>query len=220
MDHEPEVTPEQMDETRASLTEKLETLENRVLHTVEGTAVAVHDTVVDVKEAVHETVGEVKEMFDLPLQVRRRPWLFVGGSIALGYLGGRLLLRNDSNLRPVNRKRPAASSGQRQTNGRHNGVIKESRFQNAPSTNAPPEEVAQSPTNPGVLSGVTSRFEPENSKLEELAIGTALSAVRDLITESLPEQLKAEVAGVMDSVTVKLGGEPVPGPVFQMKNEE
>jgi len=217
MDHELEVTREQMDETRASLTEKLETLENHVVHTVQDTADAVHDTVADVKEAVHGTVSEVKEIFDIPLQVRRRPWLMVGGAIALGYVGGYLLLRRGSDRPAVNERQPAASANGAKTNGQHNGTVKANRLREKTAEKSPIKD--ESPSKPGVLSGVTSRFGAEISKLEELAIGTAMSAFRDIITDSLPEQLKVEVGGVMDSVTVKLGGEPVAGPVFQMKNE-
>jgi ElaB/YqjD/DUF883 family membrane-anchored ribosome-binding protein len=221
MDHELEVTREQMDETRASLTEKLETLENHVVHTVQDTADAVHETVADVKDAVHETVSEVKEMFDIPLQVQRRPWLMVGGAIALGYLGGYLLLRRGSDRPGVNdHRQPAAPANGAKTNGRHNGAVKANRLRENTSEKTPIKEGAQGSAKPGLLSGVGSRFGTEISKLEELAIGTAMSAFRDIITDSLPEQLKAEVGGVMDSVTVKLGGEPVAGPVFQMKNEE
>ena len=53
MDHEPEeVIKQQMLETRASLTDKLETLEQQVAGTVHSAKAAVTDTVDSVKEAV------------------------------------------------------------------------------------------------------------------------------------------------------------------------
>src|SRR5579859_6838521 len=89
----PQVTRGQMNDTRAALSAKLETLERRIVDTVHGTADAVVQTVDNVKDAVHDTVGSVKDTFDLPLQVDRHPWAIVAGSVALGFLGGYLLYR-------------------------------------------------------------------------------------------------------------------------------
>src|SRR5579859_1541072 len=93
MDNEPEITRADLDETRASLSEKLETLEQQVVHSVHGATNAVNETVESVKDAVHDTVAKVRETLDIPLQVKQRPWGMVGGSIALGFLGGYLLRR-------------------------------------------------------------------------------------------------------------------------------
>lgn len=216
MDDEPEVTREQMDETRASLSEKLETLEHHVLDSVQGTTDAVQETVATVKDAVHDTVAGVKDLFDLPLQVRRHPWLIVGGSIALGYLGGYLLLRRRGPDHPaVQGPQPSTPPVGSYTTRQHNGVVKDHRFVEEPSEKAPNKEAAQGPSENGLLSGVSSRFGPEISKLEGWVIGTVLSTVRDIITQSVPAQMKAELGGVLDSFTVKLGGEPVQGPVFK-----
>lgn len=94
MDNTPEVTRSQMEGTRAALSEKLETLEQRMVATVHGAADAVAQTVDNVKDAVHETVDNVKGTFDLRRQVERHPWAMVGGSIALGFVGGMLLHRH------------------------------------------------------------------------------------------------------------------------------
>jgi len=53
-----------MEETRASMTEKLELLEERVRETFEETKSAVEDIVENVKDTVDETVGAVKETVD------------------------------------------------------------------------------------------------------------------------------------------------------------
>src|ERR1700681_3970542 len=86
MDNETEVIKHQMEETRTSLTDKLETLENQVVETVQETTTAVADTVENVKEAVQETVN-------LRHQVERHPWPMLGLSVATGYLAGRLFNR-------------------------------------------------------------------------------------------------------------------------------
>src|SRR5438552_13806212 len=100
MAHEPEeVIKHQMLETRASLAEKLETLEQQVVGTVHNATSAVTDTVASVKGAVQDTVEAVKDTFDLPRQVREHPWIMLGGSIALGYTGGCLLKQLESSGR-------------------------------------------------------------------------------------------------------------------------
>src|SRR4029077_12473702 len=117
----------------------------------------------------------------------------------------------------VNGSQQSASPDEHRKTGQHpNGVGKEHHFVGEASETTPNvKEVAKGPSEPGRPSGVSSRFGPEISKLEGLVIGTVLSAVRDMITQSVPEQMKAEVGGVMDSFTVKLGGEPIRGQVFK-----
>ncbi len=203
MDDEPEVTRAQMDETRASLSEKLESLEHHVVDSVQGTTDAVQETVANVKDAVHDTVAGVKDLFDPRLQVQRHPWLLVGGSIAVGYLGGYLLLRRRGpDRRTVQESPPSAPPVGSWTSRQPNGVVKDRRF-----VNEAPE--------PGRPSAVSSQFGPEIAKLEGLVIGTLLSVVRDMIADSVPEPMKAQFGDVMDSFTAKLGGEPVQGPVFK-----
>jgi ElaB/YqjD/DUF883 family membrane-anchored ribosome-binding protein len=102
MENETDVIRQQMLETRTALSEKLEALQEQVLTTVEDTTKtvtdtvqtvqdAVTDTVSTVSETVQDTVDTVKETFDVTEQVQKHPWLMVGGAVALGYLGGRLL---------------------------------------------------------------------------------------------------------------------------------
>src|SRR5207244_465158 len=81
---------------------KLETLEHRVVDTVQEATCAVsqsvdcvkeavEDTVHTVQHSVHETVASLKEAFDLRHQIAKRPWTLMAGAAALGYLGGYLL---------------------------------------------------------------------------------------------------------------------------------
>jgi len=208
MDDEPEVTRAQMDETRASLSEKLETLEHHVVDSVQGTTDAVQETVANVKDAVHDTVAGVKDLFDLPLQMQRHPWLIMGGSIAVGYFGGYLLLRRRGpDRRTVQESPPSAPPVDSWTSRQPNGVVKEPRYV---------EEASE----PGRPSAVSSRFVPEIAKLEGLVIGTLLSVVRDMMADSVPEPMKAQFGDVMDSFTAKLGGEPVQGPVAERMKVE
>ena len=113
MDAESTMIQQQMEETRNSLSEKLETLEQQVaenvqeasravtdsVDTIKETVGAVQETVAAVKETVEETVANVKgsvadtvtsvkDTFDLSLQVREHPWMMVGASVFVGYWVG------------------------------------------------------------------------------------------------------------------------------------
>lgn len=215
MDIEPEVARQQMDDTRASLTDKLGTLEQHVVDTVQGATDAVADTVENVKDAVHETVENVKDTLNISLQVRRHPWGMMVGSVALGYLGGYLLYRAGSA-----RAKPSDLTSQPPAPDRvttpPNGVSTRHRSAGT-SGDKPAPEAARGPSEPGWLSGAKAQFGPEITKLKELVVGTVLSAVRDMITQAVSEPMKAELANVMDSITVKLGGEPTQVP--ESKND-
>src|SRR5438105_2552597 len=90
---EPEVIRHQMEAQRAALGHKLETLENKIIETVDGAREAVAETVQTVKDTVNSSVETVKETFDLRLQVERHPWAMFAGSIAAGFAAGWLLNR-------------------------------------------------------------------------------------------------------------------------------
>ena len=115
-------TRHDIEETRASMSEKLELLEERVRDTLVETKTAVGDIVENVKDtvdgtldAVKETVGGakstvenivenvkgtmddtvtmVKQSFDLRYQVEQHPWLMVGGSVVAGSVLASLMHR-------------------------------------------------------------------------------------------------------------------------------
>ena len=215
MDNEPEVTRADMDETRASLSEKLESLEQQVVDSVHGATNAVNETVESVKDAVHDTVTTVRDTFDLPLQVKRHPWGMVGGSIALGYLGGYLLRRRGSDRPSATLwNQPLLPDGPRITQHR-TGVINGYRPVEESPRQKPVQELSPNSSEPSWLREVNHQFGAEITKLKGMAIGSVLGVVRDLITHSAPEQMKAKMADVMDSITVKVGGEPIRGPVLK-----
>jgi ElaB/YqjD/DUF883 family membrane-anchored ribosome-binding protein len=204
MDNEAEVTLEQMEETRGALSEKMEALGHQVA-----------DTMRDATTAVHDTVENVKDTFDLRLQVKRHPWGLAGGAIALGCLGGYLLHRRRSERSRANGRSEPASRGSPGLTRPGNGGAKVHRLAEETPAKEPGQEGAPCASEPGWLTGVNHRFGAEITKVKGLAIGTVLSFVRDLIMPSVPEHLKPGLAGVMDSVTVKLGGEPVRGPLLK-----
>jgi gas vesicle protein len=214
MDREAEVIKQQMEQTRAALSEKLETLEQQVVgtvagattkvaHTVDTVTEAVQETVATVKESVEETMASVKESLDLRRQVEQHPWLMMGGAVCTGYVGERLLERIDGRRTTLPPPQPRHFlGGPRRTPEVPTAVP-------APEP-APPEPRAE----PSWLTLLTNSFGPEIAKLKSVAIGAALGLVRDRIAEATPPHLQSQVTELLDSVTLKLGGEPAPRSSF------
>jgi len=119
-DDDPEVIRRQMEVQRASLAEKVEALEQKMVQTVQSTLETVQtakdavtetvETVKDtvqssvesvkdtftssvesVKDSVHSSVESVKDTLNVEHQVEQHPWAMFGGSVVLGFLGGLLI---------------------------------------------------------------------------------------------------------------------------------
>jgi ElaB/YqjD/DUF883 family membrane-anchored ribosome-binding protein len=193
MDNEAEVIRHQMEETRTSLTEKLEALEDKVVRTVEGTTETVAETVNTVKEAVQgtveavsstvdKTVETVKETFDVRRQIENHPWLIFGGSVAVGFLGGKLL-------------------GSSRRSSRSSAV---------PSWARSTQEPAPS-SSPGWLHSVGAELKPALNKLKGLAIGGIAGMLSQSLIPAVPEPMRAQVGEVLENITTALGGTPIQG---------
>lgn|SRR5262249_29986949 len=217
MDNEPEVIRQQMEETRASLTEKVETLEDQITGTVHDATSAVTDTVASVKDAVQETVAtvkdtvhdtfeNVKETFDLRRQVDQHPWMMMGLCAGVGYVSGRLVDR-------ASRRGYSSERRQRWLSAEGNGWRASPRVE--PLMTA---EERPSPS-PAPRHSWLSMLAPELSKLKGMAIGYAIGAARDLLSDSLPADMRPQIKETMDSITQKLGGQPVHGPVLSRPHE-
>jgi len=201
-----DVIRQQIDETRSSLTAKLEAFEDQVVGTVQGARESmeetiesvkdsVQETICTVKQSVQETVSSVKETFDIPLQVRRHPWPMVGGSLIAGLVAGLMLGNSRRRQRmPMDR---LSSHGQ--------PMLEPAR----PPVQASNGHAAE-PHEPGVM----DQFREEIDAVKGLAIGLAMGLVRDVIKENVP-QLSDQLGEVVDNITTKLGGQPVRGPVLQ-----
>ena len=210
MDNE-DVIRNQMEDTRASLTDKLETLEQQVVDTVHGATSnvastveavkeSVQDTVTSVKDTVQETVTAVKEsmrqsvdavkgFFDVPHHVDAHPWAMVGGSVVVGFvvgsfLGGRADRRHGSIGKNMRQSAFSHDNG----NGRH--------------------EVAASSSQPS--GGLWNAFGPELSKLKGLAVARLMGAVRDMIEKAAPPDLGSSLNEIISSITEKLTGDASP----------
>jgi len=186
VDNELEVIHHQMEATRASLADKLDTLENHVLGTVHQATDAVSHTVEDVKsvvdtvtDSIQETVQSVKETFNLRDRVREHPWMSVSGAVAVGFLGGYLL--------------PAPAAQQPE-----------------PVEYPPPEPPRPLSRAESRYVEETSDFGPLQ-KIKELAIGALMNLVRQFAADATPENMKHDVLDLVDDLTTRFGGKPFRG---------
>jgi len=225
------VIRQQMEAQRASLAEKLETLEDKIVRTVDGAREAVAETVQTVKDSVQssvETVKDtvqssvetVKETFDVRHQVERHPWAMFGGSVALGFAAGWLLNRatgtsgaSRTGVSSAWGYAPAAYTGAgtgvgaSSRSGYRDDARSAAAFTGTPTSSS----AAAQPKGPSWVEELSQTFAPEVQKLKGLAIGAAMGIVRDLVTQSVPDQLRGQVDEMLNNVTTKLGGQPVQG---------
>jgi len=194
-----ELIREDMEKTRESLTEKLETLEKKLVDSVQGATSAVKETMSSVKETMHEGVESAKAAVDIPAHVEKQPWLMLGGSVLAGYILGTLLEnRKQPDALPPPQPQPFKSS---QQHGPGNGHSK--------------REKRETPAPQPKRESWFAMLEPEVNHIKGLALGVALGTVREMLTEQVPPHLADELRGVIDAVTKKVGGEPLPAADFE-----
>lgn len=191
MDREsPELIEQQMQQTRASLTEKVSALENQVLGTIQNATDAVQSTVESVKAAVHDvsatvkdTVSEsvhtvrdqVKSTLDISRQTRENPWAMVGGAAAVGFAAGYFLFgpRGDH-----------SGAARRAIGGSFDGLSVASR---QPLT--PPREAA-APRRPGWVDELLDRVGEEAKRLGEMALASATASLRETVQQQVPKLIE------------------------------
>jgi ElaB/YqjD/DUF883 family membrane-anchored ribosome-binding protein len=193
MDNEsPELIEREMEQTRASLAQKVSALENQVVgtihnatesvsstveavsSTVKDTLSGVKDTISSVKESVSESVSEVSErvksVFDLSQHTRDYPWAMVGGAAALGFLTGLIAFRG--------REESAAASdystGEREWN-------------RLAASSAAPRQEAAAPREPSWLDNLLDRAGQEVRTLGETFIASASASLKQAVQEQMPK---------------------------------
>jgi len=201
MENEADLIRDEMAETRTALSEKLERLQEQVVGTVEGTTRSVTETVSAVQEAVENTVGTVKETvqetvdtvkstFDLSEQMQKHPWLLFGGAVAVGYVGGHLLMgRNYTAL-------PPGSDG--------------SAPPRPPSRTAVAAE-AVSHAASGAASWLEELSAPLLKEAEHLALGVLAGVAADLIHSSAPEGMRGQLHEMVEKFASSTGTKPIRG---------
>jgi len=199
MENETELIRQQMLETRTALSDKLEALQGQVLATVEGTTQSVTDTVQTVQEAVQETVSavsdtvqgtvdSVKRTFDVNEHVQNHPWLAVGGAVAVGFVGGRML----DGLLDSGSRGPA-----------FNGYASPAP---AAASHAGNGHAARS--EPGLLDSLAG---PLVKQIREMALGVLAGVAKDMVKTHAPDNLKPHLNEMADNLSQALGVKPIQG---------
>ncbi len=192
MDNELEVIRDQMEQKRASLSDKLDALEDHVLDTVHEVSNTVRDvtqTVDTVTENIHETVAAVKETFNVSDKIRQHPWLAIGGAFATGFVGALLLGSSEKKEAPRPTYRP-------------------------PETNGTPPEPAQTPgkdsrqaeSSSGLASQLGTAATEALTTLKGMAIGTLMGVLSEVVGDMLPTSLKEEGNKLFSELNSQLGG--------------
>jgi ElaB/YqjD/DUF883 family membrane-anchored ribosome-binding protein len=221
----------QMDETRSALTDKLERLEQKVTDTVQGAVQSVGDTVENVKHVVDDTVQSVRtsvqsvkssvqdtvhavgEAFSITHHVERHPWAMVAGATALGFVGGYILMNKSGDARAEEKFRHLAASQGRVPQPEY---VPEQHF--APQ--APANRSATSSTMSSMRSGQSTNafaewLRPAASQVQSLAVGAALSLVRDMLIQAVPKPMTGQVTELVDGLTTSLGGQIIRGNLLE-----
>jgi len=205
-----ELTKRQMEETRESLAAKLDTLESKVVQTVEGATQAVNTvkstventvetvkdtvegTVSGIRESVQDTVDSVKGVFDLKAHVCQHPWMMLGGSMAVGFLGGMLFPASEEHAPE------AAMAKSSHSNGHGNGHGPKTAKRHERS--APPEH--------GWLHSLIEKVEPEIDLIKNMAIGTLVTMAEGWLAPSIPKVIQPQFREMMEDISQKLTSSP------------
>jgi ElaB/YqjD/DUF883 family membrane-anchored ribosome-binding protein len=210
----PDVIEREMEQTRASLTDKVAALEGQVVGTLQTATDTVHTTVESVqtsvqavKAAVEETMStvkdsvtdsvqavtsQVKSTFDFSHHVRDNPWMMVGGAAAVGFLAGFLI----------------PGGGRRELFG-HQPL----GFRDAPGVPTPPspsyaaEPPAPRPAAPREPSWIDDLLSMAGKEL--LALGrevltNAVATAKQSLNEQVPHLVDAGIASATQSVASRL----------------
>jgi len=234
--NDPEAIRQQMEQTRESLQNKLEVLEQQVMETVQeatgavaetaeavketvetvketvqGTVESVKDSVQDtvetVKDTVQGTMESVKDTLDLNRHVQEHPWLMCAGAAAIGFVGTRWLTRA---LASRQEHWPPTFAAPPSMAAKPNGSY-------APTFSTPPP--APAPQERSWWSSIAEHYSDELAKIKGLVIGTVGGVVREMVTSNVAPALAEQIKDVVNSVTVKLGGQIVEGPILTWPEE-
>jgi ElaB/YqjD/DUF883 family membrane-anchored ribosome-binding protein len=232
-DNTPEDIEREMRATRSSLSEKIETLEEKVTSTVAQATEAVSSTVTKATEAVSSTVSKateavsstvssakaavdntvksvsatvanVRETFDLPEQVRRHPWMAFAGAIAAGYLLEKMC---DSMIFPSADAHGNGNGKSKRAAARGETPKPVPRWmadsQKVPEPSPFHEEEAKS-EGPSVMSAVGEHM----AKLKDIAVGALFNVLRGVTVKSLGPTFAEPAGQFVDDVARSFGVTP------------
>lgn len=194
MDQRTESIKQEVDETRDSMTTRMEQIESQVQGKIDNVRESAQTSVEKAKETAQETVENVKQKLDIKQMVDERPWTMFGASLVAGFMlgsmgGSESSHRAERSYPPEHSYRygeavryysdrpyqTASSDAYRQPeeNGeryRHE-AYRASRSQRSQS---------------GVISTVKDQFGDDIEAFKGALIATATNSLRDLFKETMP----------------------------------
>lgn len=171
MDEAPELIRQQMNETRAQLGDKLQSLEQQVSDSVQSTGEAVSATA----EAVQDAVQSVSDAFDIQLQINRHPWLVLGGAAFAGYVLEDLF----------------AGANQKKIKSRRNGTLPNSCLATAGRAGSTPESESLSKCEnaAGPIGDVLPGARGRDGRLRNGLVDLALEMAKTVAVAAIPQLL-------------------------------
>jgi len=204
-DKKPEEIEREMEQTRESLTQKVAALEQTVTgkvqtvtETVEQVKNSIQDTVASVKDSVQDTVSSVKdslkdsvhavadtvkETLDISGHVRSYPWASVGVAAGAGFLLGFLVGGRRYSLGAT------AEMPEEQARGGLPGDVARRAYAASPPA---PES-----SKPGMFDELFGMVSREFKQVAEMALSSAISAVKRNVNETVPHLVDTAVAQVV-----------------------
>jgi ElaB/YqjD/DUF883 family membrane-anchored ribosome-binding protein len=215
VDRELEVIHDQMEETRASLANKLEALESQVRETVQSASETVASAVEGAKEVVSsvsegtkqvvdkvsETVESVKEKLSVRRYVEQYPWASLGVAVAAGFVAAQLLPR-----RPISQWMGESPVG---AGDYYAGPTEPARAE--PARTEPARTEPARHEEDGWSKGLEGVWKTAATTVEGLAVGTLMSVVKNLVAKNLPHEWQGDLNRVVDDITTRLGGKVMEG---------
>jgi ElaB/YqjD/DUF883 family membrane-anchored ribosome-binding protein len=239
MPPETEVIKQQMGHTRAALTEKLETLEEKVFGTVHTTTSTVSDTVQTVGTTVSQSVNEVGASFSQTVNEVSATVRETAQDLRATVDQAMSSVREALDVTRQVHEHPWLMVGSSVVAGYVGGRVLESieggRFPSHMAFPVGPEQLLPEhsefreriesepvPRRSGsfFLKALTDTFAPELNKLKRVALGVAMGLMRDKMSESVPSQLRGDLTDIIDRFTVKLGGQPTPPGYGPLKGDD
>lgn len=170
-----------MEQTKRRLTQSLSTLETQITEKVQHAGTAVNATA----EAVQDAVHSVGKAFDMERQFRRHPWLFVGGSMALGYVATELLRNGNSNHSVVTM--PTSSIGTNGACGQTSDQLEKAHEANGATGTAHAAMASAGEVKNGVAHPNERSI---GSELRRVAMGAFSGIAQDLVARSVPQVME------------------------------
>jgi len=246
MDKSPEVIRQEMEQTRSTMQEKLEILEEQVKSTVQEAAQAVNsvtETVAGVKESVQQTVTGVQEtVSSVTDKIEQTAETVVGGvenvvesakqtfDIPLQvrqhpwpmFVGatavGFIAGKLLEQAMPSSMSMPRLASAAAPAMAGTPTQERQGRHSNGHgSRHAKSAAPAKSGFN--LWNMIVSNYGDELNKLKSLGVAMLGGVVREMVISSTPPAMADRVKEVIDGVTHKLGAEPLKGPIFTQEKE-